>query len=565
MPEILLKNVRRYSDIHFRLSISDGEVPVSWDSTTIKRLFMYSEKQRGFGGKCSFQVNDDPHYLDVTFRADNQRFLGIHRVVIQIEIEGNVATYDARVCNIVASTSNEPDIYDEVIDVPIQVSAVDTTVLYEILAACREATIDADEATQRLYDALSKLVGGTIYQVLRKRSNDPLDFEWETLNGIDLEQEEGAREDAAMSQKATTDALAGKQSAIADLEQIRQHASAGQTASDNLNGHTVGKNVPSDAKFTDTVYDDTGLRNRIGTVESKVPAQASADNKLADKDFVNSTVNSMAAFYITANASGAAFTNKTTLLAGPYYHGGAVRVPTKNDYALVNSDETQGNAACRYVYDGAIWAFQYKVNDTPFTAAQLAAINSGITQEAVLQIAANVLAIAAKYTKPETGIPLADLAQAVRASLDKADSAYQKPSAGIPAADMAEAVQIILNNSTSKEGDEMAALAIILNSQNSRIEALENALRHGLKSLIVDELEIRHKFNQFVSVGNSYLRGAGAPSADVVPENWNEDEYGPWTGVPQFVGQRYLNTSTNKWYTAKGNSAVSDWVQDTNA
>ena len=117
----------------------------------------------------------------------------------------------------------------------------------------------------------------------------------------------------------------------------------------------------------------------------------------------------------------------------------------------------------------------------------------------------------------------------------------------------------------AKGGDEMAALAIIINHQNARIEALENALRFGLKTLVVDNLEVRNKFNQFVSEGNSYLRGAGAPSAAVTPENWNEDEYGPWTGVPQYIGQRYLNTSTDKWYTAKGNAAVSDWVQDTNA
>ena len=117
----------------------------------------------------------------------------------------------------------------------------------------------------------------------------------------------------------------------------------------------------------------------------------------------------------------------------------------------------------------------------------------------------------------------------------------------------------------AKEGGEMAALAIIINQQNARIEALENALMYGLKKLVVDNLEVRCKFNQFVSEGNSYLRGAGAPSADIEPENWSEDEYGPWTGVPQYIGQRYLNTLTNKWYTAKGNAAVSDWVQDTNA
>lgn len=55
-------------------------------------------------------------------------------------------------------------------------------------------------------------------------------------------------------------------------------------------------------------------------------------------------------------------------------------------------------------------------------------------------------AIAAKYTKPSTGIPKTDLASAVKTSLGKADTAYQKPSTGIPKADLASAVQISLVN-----------------------------------------------------------------------------------------------------------------------
>jgi hypothetical protein len=43
----------------------------------------------------------------------------------------------------------------------------------------------------------------------------------------------------------------------------------------------------------------------------------------------------------------------------------------------------------------------------------------------------------AKYTKPSTGIPKTDLADAVQTTLGLADSAYQKPSTGIPAADLA--------------------------------------------------------------------------------------------------------------------------------
>ena len=47
----------------------------------------------------------------------------------------------------------------------------------------------------------------------------------------------------------------------------------------------------------------------------------------------------------------------------------------------------------------------------------------------------------AKYERPSTGIPSTDLASAVQASLDKADSAYQKPSGGIPKADLVQVVQ----------------------------------------------------------------------------------------------------------------------------
>ena len=36
-----------------------------------------------------------------------------------------------------------------------------------------------------------------------------------------------------------------------------------------LGGHTIKENVPSGAKFTDTVYDDTALSNRVSTIEGK--------------------------------------------------------------------------------------------------------------------------------------------------------------------------------------------------------------------------------------------------------------------------------------------------------
>ena len=121
----------------------------------------------------------------------------------------------------------------------------------------------------------------------------------------------------------------------------------------------------------------------ISTINGKIPSAASTSNQLADKAFVNSSVSNMAANYVTSNAQGDNFATKAALLAGPYYYKGQSYTLTNNDYALVESDETKENATTRYVYDGAQWAFQYIVNNTPFTQAQLDAINSTITSNLV--------------------------------------------------------------------------------------------------------------------------------------------------------------------------------------
>ena len=121
----------------------------------------------------------------------------------------------------------------------------------------------------------------------------------------------------------------------------------------------------------------------ISTINGKIPSAASTSNQLADKAFVNSSVSNMAANYVTSDAQGDNFATKAALLAGPYYYKGQSYTLTNNDYALVESDETKENATTRYMYDGAQWAFQYIVNNTPLTQAQLDAINSTITSSLV--------------------------------------------------------------------------------------------------------------------------------------------------------------------------------------
>lgn len=105
------------------------------------------------------------------------------------------------------------------------------------------------------------------------------------------------------------------------------------------------------------------------------------------KDFVNSSINALAAYYITKNAAGDPFATHAELMASTtVYSSGAARIPTRNDYCIVMADETNGNGdSTRYTYDSdsttyssANWAYQYTFNKQ-FTAAQLAALDSGIT------------------------------------------------------------------------------------------------------------------------------------------------------------------------------------------
>lgn len=111
----------------------------------------------------------------------------------------------------------------------------------------------------------------------------------------------------------------------------------------------------------------------IADINKKIPTTATADNQLADKAFVNSSINAVAATF-RGN-----FATKAALDAWQIANPGVAK---KNDYAIVQKDETHSNEQWRYLYQEA-WEAQYKVNDAPFTEAQNAAINSGATKDLI--------------------------------------------------------------------------------------------------------------------------------------------------------------------------------------
>lgn len=118
---------------------------------------------------------------------------------------------------------------------------------------------------------------------------------------------------------------------------------------------------------------------KVNSIDALIPSAATCSNQLADKDYVNDSINSVTAFYITKNAAGDQFTTRSELVnAGTYYSWWAVRVPTRNDYAIVLDDETHDDEVTRYIYNNG-WEYQYTINESPLTTAQINALNSWIT------------------------------------------------------------------------------------------------------------------------------------------------------------------------------------------
>lgn len=136
------------------------------------------------------------------------------------------------------------------------------------------------------------------------------------------------------------------------------------------------------------------LDGRVEDIEEVIPAAATAQNQLADKNFVNSSIATNTGSYISDN--GQPFSSLADLQA---YSG----TLANNDYAFVVGTDQQGNTTyTRYKYnaDTQTWAVEYVLNNSSFTANQWAAINSGITSGDVSKLTglANIQNIGANLT-----------------------------------------------------------------------------------------------------------------------------------------------------------------------
>lgn len=131
---------------------------------------------------------------------------------------------------------------------------------------------------------------------------------------------------------------------------------------------------------TTFTLDMNPLLQNISDMEALIPNQATPQNQLADKDFVNSSISTNTADYKgLVIASDSTETAAQTALS-------SISGMNNNDYAFVKVSDTPQvgvDTYKRYKYDGSAWMYEYTLNNSSFTAAQWAAINAGITVQKV--------------------------------------------------------------------------------------------------------------------------------------------------------------------------------------
>ena len=181
-------------------------------------------------------------------------------------------------------------------------------------------------------------------------------------------------------------------------------------ATSNINGTNLNQldTVISDlqTETTNRINKDDSLQSsinsittRVTSIENKIPNQASSENQLADKSFVNSSIQTS-----TANFRGS-WTNwnavPTNVNDYPTDFSGS-KTPTTNDYLVIQdaSDYTletlSGTWRFKYIGDWDTngkngWEPEYQVNEEPLTSEQIYAINSGITSQKVTDYDAHLL------------------------------------------------------------------------------------------------------------------------------------------------------------------------------
>lgn len=107
--------------------------------------------------------------------------------------------------------------------------------------------------------------------------------------------------------------------------------------------------------LADAMSEDGGATGKAASPAAVKAAYDAIIGVLTDNYYTaaqtDEAIDKLAAYYITSDTQGNPFATHAALVnATTYYSGGSVRIPTRNDYAIVVADETHNNEKWRYIY-----------------------------------------------------------------------------------------------------------------------------------------------------------------------------------------------------------------------
>ena len=242
-----------------------------------------------------------------------------------------------------------------------------------------------------------------------------------------------------------------------------------------------------------------------------VPNTASETNKLADKNFVNSTVGTNTANYIYKTESGGEKVPFSSVADLEAYAG----TVTNNDYAFVTGIDENGNAYYdRYkadVNDGVVtWAKEYRLNNSSFTAEQWAAIQSGITAEKVAQFEGAVSPVDAVQSGNMSAVTSNAVNGALTNYINKTDAATLQQALQLPGV-LSEAVAA---------GDNKAVKSDAVNKALSDLTFYNYLSKRSYSKF--DEIQAESKFYvQIVDIQSVGTFPQGANSGVILTFTWD--------------------------------------------
>ena len=151
MATTTLKPIRQQTDVTLRATLTDNGVKASWPDFSTVKAFIYAERQRIIAGECTVEVDlEDDTVLVCRYDATKPQHLGIQKLVILVEYDGQKNTYDKQAFQFVATTDETLDdgttVEEEVAEVDIDVTDIDTSALSGAIAAALAAAEAANEA-----------------------------------------------------------------------------------------------------------------------------------------------------------------------------------------------------------------------------------------------------------------------------------------------------------------------------------------------------------------------------------------------------------------------------------